>query len=87
MPDFNAPNALPEFATAAQPAATPQAIVTMQLDADVLAWFQAQQAAGGIDWQQDMNGVHLYMETSQARELDAGAEHEIRADSPDFTPF
>ena len=46
MPDFNAPDTLPAFATAAQPAATPQILVTVQLDADVVDWFQKNQPDG-----------------------------------------
>lgn len=46
----------------------------MQLDADVTAWFQAHEQAGGANWQQDMNGVlRSYMEDMQAIEAAAPA--------------
>ena len=50
MPDFCSPDALPEFATAAQLAATPQTLVTVQFDAEVVDWFQKNQPAG-MNWQ------------------------------------
>lgn len=81
MPDFNAPNALPEFATAARAAATPQAIVSMQLDADVLDWFRNNQP-DGMNWQQDMNSVlRSYMGSIQA--LEASAPSESSPDGPE----
>ena len=88
MPDFCAPDALPEFATAAQPAATPQTIVTVQLDAEVVDWFQKNQPAG-MNWQQDMNGVLRFhmdsiaaMERAHAQDLaHAQPDHE-----PDYIP-
>ena len=83
MPDFSAPNSLPEFAAAAQPAATPQTIVTVQLDAVVVDWFQKNQPAG-MGWQQDMNGVlRFYMDSIEAMER---AHAQELAERPDFEP-
>jgi uncharacterized protein (DUF4415 family) len=45
----------------------PKVMASMPLDADVLAYFQADSEAG--NWQEHMNGVlRFYMETNLARE-------------------
>ncbi len=84
MPDYSAPDALPEFAAAAQPAATPQTLVTVQLDADMVAWFQRNQP-DGMSWQQDMNGVlRFYMDSMTA--MERAHEQELAAERPDYEP-
>ena len=83
MPDFNAPNALPEFSTAAQPESTPQTLVTVQLDADVVDWFQKNQP-DGMNWQQDMNSVlRFHRDSIEAMERAAPAPDA----KPDYIPF
>lgn len=84
MPDFNAPSALPEFATAAQPAATPQTIVAVQLDADVVDWFQKNQP-DGMNWQLDMNSVlRIYKDSIEA--MERAHAQDIAAERPDHEP-
>ncbi len=55
----------------------------MQLDAEIVTWFQQNQPQG-MTWQQDMNSVlRFYKDSIQAMERDApqpGAE-------PDYIPF
>lgn len=84
MPDYNAPDALPEFTAAAIAAEPPaQAMVTMQLDAEIVTWFQQNQPQG-MTWQQDMNSVlRFYMDSMQA--MDAAAPPP--GPESDFTPF
>ncbi|WP_216840305.1 BrnA antitoxin family protein [Falsiroseomonas tokyonensis] len=75
---------MPEFAAAATPAKRPaQATITMQIDADVVSWFQQNQP-DGMTWQQDMNSVlRFYMDSLQAMERDAPQPDA----APDYIPF
>ena len=72
MPDFSPrENPAADFKAATE-AAPAKATVTMQLDADIVDWFQKQQAQGGVQWQRDMNGVlRFYMESSAPDEPEA----------------
>ena len=71
MPDFSAPNSLPSnFVQAAKPAA-PQATATIQIDKDVLQWFQQQ----GANWQSEMSAaLRSVMEDVQAMDRAAPLE-------------
>jgi uncharacterized protein (DUF4415 family) len=64
----------PDFQQAAQPGAAiieaPKVMVSLQLDADLLAHFQSENEPG--DWQRHMNDVlRFYVETSQMAEANA----------------
>ena len=84
MPDFSAPNALPDFAAAGQPAATPQTLVTVQLDADLVDWFQKNQP-DGMSWQQDMNSVlRFYKDSIEA--MERAHAQDLAAERPDYEP-
>ncbi|MBU8541771.1 MAG: hypothetical protein B7Z40_03425 [Bosea sp. 12-68-7] len=55
----------------------------MQIDADVVSWFQQNQP-DGMTWQQDMNSVlRFYMDSLQAMERDAPQPDA----APDYIPF
>lgn len=63
-----------EFEQAAKPAAPviqpPKVMVSLPVDADVLAWFQSESEPN--DWQRHVNGVlRFYMETNLMMEADA----------------
>ncbi len=79
MPDYNAPNSLPSnFIQAAQPAA-PQATATIQIDKDVLKWFQQQ----GAGWQADINtALRSVMEDVQAMDRAAPTEPGTKPHGP-----
>ena len=84
MPDFNAPDAIPEFAAAAKPVVTPQTLVTVQLDADVVGWFQKNQP-DGMNWQQDMNGVlRFYKDSIEA--MERAHAQDFAVERPDHEP-
>ena len=63
----------PDFQQAAQPAAAvepPKVMVSLPIDADVLAYFQSE--AEPSDWQRHINDLlRYYMETNQMMEADA----------------
>ena len=64
----------PDFQQAAQPRMVepPRVMVSLPLDADLVAYFQSESEPG--DWQSHINGVlRFYMDTNLAAEADAEA--------------
>jgi uncharacterized protein (DUF4415 family) len=72
-----------EFTEAAHPAASviepPKVMVSVLLDADVLAWFQSEVTAPQ-DWQRQINGLlRHHMDSVQQMEAEWEAEQELAA--------
>jgi uncharacterized protein (DUF4415 family) len=85
--DRETPPALPpEFHQAADPAAPviapPKVMISMPLDADLVAYFQGNGEPS--DWQRHINGVlRFYVETNQMREADAELVAQTGARTPE----
>ena len=85
--DIERPPALPpEFQQAADPAAPviapPKVMISLPLDADLVAYFQSESEPS--DWQRHVNDVlRFYVETNQMREADAELVAQIGARTPE----
>lgn len=77
----------PNFQQAADPAAPviepPKVMVSLPLDADLVAYFQGEPT----DWQRHINGVlRYYMDTNLMREADAELVAQIGEHAPEPKP-